>query len=546
MRAYLAFTYPNPPQLWWIPDDAYYYFGIAKNFGEYGRLTFDGVHVTNGFHPLWQSILIAMEPFVSGKVEFIRASLLLSGFLAGLAAIPLFKYVQLRSTREAAYAAVSIWLFMPGLIVWQLSGMENVVYALAVFVFLLVITEWKMNNRGHYLAIGLAAGLVVLSRLDSVLLIALIYLFILLVARLRGEPGYARSVLKLGIATAAIVTPYFIFNVSTFGALLPVSGSSNLLDGIQALTSSIGTKGLMPTFVQNIVGYFQLLKFNTAQAAVDLLQGELSVGTSILAWTLILFWVLMFASWGVKILRENGHWRAFRTAAAAPSFPIDLALFTFLGIHILLMSSVFASTVGHSPWYFVPPIAIALLWAPALFLNNSFRDWLRTKFGHFSPNRQINSSHAVAGAIVISLIIMLGLVNLYDLRRYKSYVVSNHWTTSSMALVNWMETGLKDGASVGAWDAGLWGYFYENGITNLDGVVNSPSYLQVIRSGNLGEYIDEQGIEYLIVFDAWNQCRRYEIARCLSGKVLYSSAPLPLSDTRSTHIELIELSSIES
>ena len=36
-----------------IPDDAFYYFEIARNIANGRNVTFDGETLTNGFHPLW-------------------------------------------------------------------------------------------------------------------------------------------------------------------------------------------------------------------------------------------------------------------------------------------------------------------------------------------------------------------------------------------------------------------------------------------------------------------------------------------------------------
>lgn len=39
------------------PDDAYYYFTIARNIARGYGVTFDGLTPTNGFHPLWMSLI---------------------------------------------------------------------------------------------------------------------------------------------------------------------------------------------------------------------------------------------------------------------------------------------------------------------------------------------------------------------------------------------------------------------------------------------------------------------------------------------------------
>src|SRR5690242_6581016 len=43
---------------WFTSDDAYYYFKVAQNISEGRGITFDGISLTNGFHPLWMAVCI--------------------------------------------------------------------------------------------------------------------------------------------------------------------------------------------------------------------------------------------------------------------------------------------------------------------------------------------------------------------------------------------------------------------------------------------------------------------------------------------------------
>ena len=45
-------------------DDAFYYFGIARNVAHGHGSTFDGIDPTNGYHPLW--MLMAVPFFAAG------------------------------------------------------------------------------------------------------------------------------------------------------------------------------------------------------------------------------------------------------------------------------------------------------------------------------------------------------------------------------------------------------------------------------------------------------------------------------------------------
>lgn len=51
-----------------LADDAYFYVKIAWNLGMHGASTFDGMHVTDGYHPAWESVLAAVS-FLAGRLS---------------------------------------------------------------------------------------------------------------------------------------------------------------------------------------------------------------------------------------------------------------------------------------------------------------------------------------------------------------------------------------------------------------------------------------------------------------------------------------------
>ena len=48
-------------------DDAYYYFRIAQNIALGRGSTWDGIHSTNGYHPLWLLMLIPLYFILSDR-----------------------------------------------------------------------------------------------------------------------------------------------------------------------------------------------------------------------------------------------------------------------------------------------------------------------------------------------------------------------------------------------------------------------------------------------------------------------------------------------
>ena len=58
--------------------------------------------------------------------------------------------------------------------------------------------------------------------------------------------------------------------------------------------------------------------------------------------------------------------------------------------------------------------------------------------------------------------------------------------------------GLPADAVLGSWDAGVVGYFADQPVINLDGVVNSFDYLEASREGTQGEFLRDRDLAYLV------------------------------------------------
>jgi len=61
----------SPTLLDYYDDDAFYYFQIARNIVSLHRSTFDGTHLTNGYHPLWMLTLVGLGMLFSDKAFFV-------------------------------------------------------------------------------------------------------------------------------------------------------------------------------------------------------------------------------------------------------------------------------------------------------------------------------------------------------------------------------------------------------------------------------------------------------------------------------------------
>lgn len=126
-----------------LPDDAYYYLLPAWNMSRHGFFTFDGLHPTFGFQPLWGVVLAGLGALCRDRETFLRAAILTSEVLHAATAVALglagSRLAGPRTPRGPSGrlpAAVAAGLFLSNVCFLRAStnGMENALYGLLIAV----------------------------------------------------------------------------------------------------------------------------------------------------------------------------------------------------------------------------------------------------------------------------------------------------------------------------------------------------------------------------------------------------------------------------
>lgn len=244
--------------------DAFYYLVIAQNAAEGLFSTYDTETVTNSYHPLWQLILnrvLSLWP-ASQPVQLL-AVFWLSAVLVGLGTA----LAALGIHRRTGSPYLALWL-VPGLfhVLFRIApistGDLGVTYTYSTWAFIngvesplsILFAGWLLYvllspasgrptliggpNANKTLAIGVLAGLIVLTRLDDVFL--LVGLFSLAVWR-RGSTRRAVTDTALACGPGAVgLLVYVAFNKLTVGVALPISGQLksgfHLMENLSVLT----------------------------------------------------------------------------------------------------------------------------------------------------------------------------------------------------------------------------------------------------------------------------------------------------------------------
>ncbi len=206
-------------------DDYFYYLRVARSLASGHGSTYDGTHLTNGYHPLWMLVNVVLAKLFTGK-SFFYALMAVVG--AGVLTIYWFLQLCFRRYTGAFAACACAGLIATEALQLMTGGMEIVLTLplLAVLCWYRVCRfQWRPASAAFY---GLLCAAVVLSRLDSAILIALLLLFELPGALSKGV-RIAPAALAFAVAAGLPIAIYLGMNLAVFHTLLPISGKAKEL-----------------------------------------------------------------------------------------------------------------------------------------------------------------------------------------------------------------------------------------------------------------------------------------------------------------------------
>lgn len=447
VTAWPAFLLRDHQLITAFTDDSFYYLNIARHVAGGDGFTFDGIHATNGFQPLWLFILVPIFHWAHEAYLPLRCIILLQSGLLTFAGVLAWRILRPRIPAAAAAATPLLLIGLPGArLLWL--GMES-----ALFLALLVIT-WRAWLRieekteataRDWQVFGSCCAVLFLARLEGGA--ALIVGLVLGALKVKRSPRLLPSLAALAAPPALVACGYVAWNRIGFGTWLPISGKVKM--------HWLGQ--------QNVRGR---------------LLGILDVpwpGRTVLAWIfggpVLPAWVVTgcgLACLGSLVLawRCRGPIaRSMREAGA--SFVVATCAGVFLLDHVLI-----GPLLGE--WAFV---STYLLTAIAIGLAAV----------RFPRARQA----VLAGALLLCLLRVPAFAR-----------TASRWEDSfsgrSLLLAEWVRDQTRPGARGASFYAGVLGYFGGRTVINLDGLVNSIDYYQRVLKGDEWEsYLRGENVTWL-------------------------------------------------
>lgn len=206
-----------------IAEDTYFYFQLAANVVAGQGVTFHGYTPTNGFHPLWFLVVTGLQSLARDRVLLPHLAMAMVALLA----IASFWLAPAAARRLGLrHSHLGLALLVPYTLFTQI-GSES-----ALVVPLVALATWafagfdEKGEDGDFALLHLALALSVLARLDTVFVAALLGLSSLHVAlRRRGFAATIRLSLVPAVAYVLLLGGYLLWNWSTTGHLVPISGA---------------------------------------------------------------------------------------------------------------------------------------------------------------------------------------------------------------------------------------------------------------------------------------------------------------------------------
>ncbi len=499
-------------------DDSFYAFQIARNIAQGVGVTFDGIHLTNGFQPLYVAVLVPIYWLAGDNPTLpIHIALVISALFTVATAFFLWRIVSRIASETAGLIVAAAWAFSPVVIRQSANGLET---ALALFCFALAV-DYYLNRvrpdasppRRAFIRLGVCLGLAVLARVDLGFLVLAMALDYLLVARSRIRAARGAIAWRSNFATTAavcaiIVAPWAIYGLVSVGSPLPESGRATRYLGI-AYAPFFGLGPAVPDsespgpgfMARHVEHSLQTMKVMPAVHPVFRATRKLAArvgGGEAVANAVGVAVLLGFAAW---------WWRRRRVQPDTRSLDFLLVFAAVLvAAYSTYIFGVFFFMRYYYPLYFIGMVFIGLAVDDAI-------QWLRVR------SLGVRRTALIASGAYASALLFMGYTSGFRTTQIYGFY----------DIARWVATHTEASETIGVFQSGTIGYLSNRRVVNLDGKVNEEAY-EALRAGRLREYVASASIDLVVdservidlLLGPWSPAER---DRRVSEEVFLGSVP---------------------
>lgn len=215
-----------------IMDDAFYYYQVAYNIANGYGSSFDRIHYTNGYHPLWMIIITPISFLIENKDYFIIAIIIIQFLLFWVGV-----YNGVQALKQGLSLPIEIPLLITFIIIIStpifskmfLGGLESALYWATIMIALNCSRiAFQGQDTGKWRLYGLTLGIVFLARIDGLVIVANWFFFMVLIF-INGYQSNRVNILRNTINALCpcilIILFYLAWNLINYGHLLTSSAA---------------------------------------------------------------------------------------------------------------------------------------------------------------------------------------------------------------------------------------------------------------------------------------------------------------------------------
>jgi hypothetical protein len=425
-------------------DDFFYYLRIAHSIAAGHGSTYDGTHLTNGYHPLWMLTLVGLTRLAGTGLAFfylLQCVLLVSVLITYVLAERTFRALA----PEDGWAGPLLAAWLATCTMMMIGGAMEVALAIplmaALFWYRMLHFEWVPRKAW---VLGLLGSALVLARLDSALLV--ITMGLLEIAWAADVPWKQRLRCAMTfLAGASPVAAYLALNRLWFHTAMPVSGQAKQLRAHHWPAPLLAPQNFVAT-AQRYSAFYPLLACTVAGLAIFFLRR-----------------------------------RAVRSSQAA-------CLLSFLAFPFLYAAMLSVASDWNFFFWYIYPLVGSGLAATALFLSLPLQHRHRARRA-LRPLRW--------AAFTVLLLVWAGFftVSWVNAKRQDKVVFSDY--LAGVEISRFAET--HPGIYAMGDRAGVTGYLLHAPLVQTEGLVMDRPFLNNIRAQRpLKTVLDSYGVRYYI------------------------------------------------
>jgi len=461
-----------------LPDDCFYYLKTSQYIAAGAGSTFDGLHLTNGYHPLWMLIMAPLAFFLHNPLALLKTALGLSILTSLLSTLVLYRLLK---------KITHIWwipLFGCSLYFYNAQAIANSMDVLgtAVSTLLFISTLYltisqlitKDKAKGYILLLGVVLGLLFLARTDNVFYIITFYLL----AIARQARGFR---LKSGLVLAGIIAvicgPWFIWSWARFGSLMQSQGLA--LPFLRQQTYLLSGKNYLQMFLYGLWYFFSFLFKGIPH--------DLGFSNSFIPAAIFVLCLLIIGfRWRDPELEQ--------TQLIHNS--IKITLFLYLGGLFLIFSHTFWRWFPRI-WYFDQLIILSAFFLGLTLVVLDSKKVLARLVHFFYP--QAETANIFLRTVIV--VAMVAFLLLPLLRGSERLIKGDYsWQAEMLDAAYWLKNNSNKEETAAAFNAGIISFFSERRVVNLDGAINNAAYA-ALKKKDLFNLIYQSKVGYYLDYD---------------------------------------------